>query len=70
MDNRKRTRADTDMQWLSTEKICKTLDISPRTLEKWRAKGTGPRMVRLPNGSLRSRDDWFQAWLDELPGAA
>jgi predicted site-specific integrase-resolvase len=54
------------MRWLTTEAICALLDVSPRTLEKWRARGKGPRMLRLPNGQLRTRDDWLEQWLDEL----
>lgn len=55
------------MRWLNMEQVCDAVGVSPRTLEKWRARGVGPRMVRLPNGSLRTREDWFQDWLDNLP---
>lgn len=58
------------VKWLTNDDICTILNISPRTLEKWRARDKGPQMLRLPNGTLRTREDWFQAWLDELPGAA
>jgi predicted site-specific integrase-resolvase len=54
------------VKWLNTKDICDELQISPRTLEKWRARGKGPRMLRLPNGQLRTRDDWLEQWLDVL----
>ena len=54
------------MRWLNTEQIGKTLGVTRRTLEKWRARGTGPRMVKLPNGKLRTREDWLEEWLIEL----
>lgn len=55
------------MRWLKSKEICETLDVSPRTLEKWRRDGRGPRSVRLPNGQFRTREDSFEEWLADLP---
>lgn len=39
-----------------------------RALRVWSARGTPdfPRTIRLRNGELRVRDDWYQAWLCDL----
>ena len=56
--------------WLSVGDICERLGVSPRTFEKWHYKGVGPRMVKLPNRTLRCREDWYEDWLASLPGAS
>jgi hypothetical protein len=37
--------------------------LSRRTWQEWRAKGTGPRCVKLPNGELRIRRAEYERWL-------
>ena len=56
-------------RWLSAAAICEILDVPTSTFEKWRARGVGPRMVKLPNGKLRCRQDWFDEWCENLPEA-
>jgi predicted DNA-binding transcriptional regulator AlpA len=38
---------------LTVEEVCVVLKISRSTYYDWRAKGTGPKSFRLPNGSIR-----------------
>lgn len=41
-----------------------------RTWQEWRAKGTGPKCIKLPNGELRVRHTEYERWLESLGGAA
>ena len=55
---------------LTVDDICDDLGISRRTFYEWRAKGTGPKCMKLPNGELRvSRAD-YDRWLEEREKAA
>lgn len=60
--------------WMSMEDFCRELGVASSTAYKWSAAGTRsgkfPRFRRLPNGSIRIRRDWFEAWLDQLGSAA
>ena len=59
--------------WLSLEEFCDELGVSPHTAYKWSAAGPAsgrfPRFCRLPNGRIRIRREWFDAWIESL-GAA
>ncbi|WP_019630216.1 helix-turn-helix transcriptional regulator [Actinomadura atramentaria] len=55
---------------LTVAQICKDLGIASRTFYEWRAKGTGPRCIKLPNGALRVRRAEFERWLDTREEAA
>jgi hypothetical protein len=39
------------------------------TWDEWRAKGTGPRCIKLPNGQLRVRRTEYERWLAEREAA-
>jgi excisionase family DNA binding protein len=52
---------DDDM--LTKRELAEALHVSVRTVERWRARGTGPPAVRLPGGQLRWRWADVQAWL-------
>lgn len=56
--------------WLSVSDVAGELGISLSTWNKWRIRGVGPRALRLPNGSLRIRRDWFDDWLRGLSSSA
>ena len=43
--------------------------LSRRTWQEWRAKGTGPKCVKLPNGELRVRRAEYERWLAEREAA-
>lgn len=53
----------TPRQHLSIADICADLDISRRTFHEWKAKGRGPRCLKLSNGDIRVRRDEYDAWL-------
>jgi predicted DNA-binding transcriptional regulator AlpA len=48
---------------LTIEDVCAELAIARSTFYDWRAKGRGPRCIKLPNGSLRVRRSELDAWL-------
>ena len=54
---------------MTVEQVCDYLEVSRDTWDKWRAKGTGPRARRLPNGSLRISEDDLAVWVDDLVAA-
>ncbi len=55
---------------LTVREFCDELGISRSTFYEWRAKGRGPRCIRLPNGEIRIRREAFERWLDSLESAA
>jgi len=55
---------------LTVAEVCADLGISRRTFYEWRAKGTAPRCITLPNGSLRIRKAEYQRWLTAREEAA
>jgi excisionase family DNA binding protein len=67
-----RSRSSRLDEWLTVEEVCDELKVSRRTFDRWRARRTGPRSVRLGGkGPLRVRRSWLEEWLEETgPGAA
>jgi len=57
--------APTARRWLSVKDIAADLSISIHTAYKWSARGEPwfPRAIRLRNGDLRVRRDWYEHWL-------
>jgi excisionase family DNA binding protein len=57
-------RAGTD-GWvkLTIIEVCAELNISRSTFYDWRAKGTAPRCIKLPNGEIRVRRSELDRWL-------
>jgi excisionase family DNA binding protein len=55
---------------LTVAEVCADLGISRRTFYEWLAKGTAPRCITLPNGSLRIRMSEYQRWLTAREEAA
>lgn len=51
-------------QMLTVDEFCQNLQIAPRTFYEWRAKGTAPRCIKIPNGQLRIRLSDYERWLD------
>jgi excisionase family DNA binding protein len=52
---------DDDM--LSKRQLAEALNVSARTIERWRSRGNGPPAIRLPGGQLRWKWSAVQAWL-------
>jgi predicted DNA-binding transcriptional regulator AlpA len=57
-----------DARWLSIRQIAADLSISTSTAYKWSARGAPwfPRSIRLHNGDIRVRHDWYETWLVAL----
>ena len=57
-----------DARWLSIRQIASDLGVSSSTVYKWSARGAPwfPRSIRLRNGDIRVRRDWYETWLGEL----
>jgi predicted DNA-binding transcriptional regulator AlpA len=55
---------------LTVVDFCAELGIARSTFYDWRAKGAGPRCIKLPNGELRIRRAEVAAWLDNLEEVA
>jgi predicted DNA-binding transcriptional regulator AlpA len=55
-------------RWLSIRQMAADLGVSASTAYKWSARGTPwfPRSIRLRNGDIRIRRDWYEAWLHDL----
>ena len=48
---------------LTVAETCDYLGVTRDTWTKWRAKGTSPAAIRLPNGSLRIPAEELASWL-------
>jgi excisionase family DNA binding protein len=55
---------------LTIAEICDDLGVSRRTFYEWRAKGTAPKCIPLPNGELRVRRAEYERWLEAREDAA
>jgi predicted DNA-binding transcriptional regulator AlpA len=55
---------------LTLAEVCQELQVALSTFYDWRAKGTGPRCIKLPNGQLRVRRADLDAWLNAREDAA
>lgn len=48
---------------LTIDQVLTELQVARSTFDTWRALGTAPECIRLPNGQLRIRRAVFDAWL-------
>ncbi len=55
-------------RWWSIRDIAADLGVSVNTAYKWSSRGQPdfPRTLRLRNGAVRVRDDWYEEWLKRL----
>ena len=67
---RKNGAFDTLTRWLTIDEVCHIAGISRSTFYKWRNDGHGPQMRRMPNGTIRIKQEWLDEWLDHLPAGA
>lgn len=49
---------------LNTKELAEYLNVSERTLEKYRMEGDGPRFVKLSARAVRYRVEDVEAWLN------
>lgn len=61
-------RHEAEPSWLSIRQIAADLGVSTSTAYKWSARGAPwfPRSIRLHNGDIRVRRDWYEGWLASL----
>jgi predicted DNA-binding transcriptional regulator AlpA len=59
---------DSEARWLSIRQIAGDLGVPSSTAYKWSARGVPwfPRSIRLNNGDIRVRRDWYEGWLGAL----
>lgn len=50
---------------MTVAEVCAELKVARRTFYDWRAKGRGPKCLKLPNGDLRIRRRDFDSWLSQ-----
>jgi predicted DNA-binding transcriptional regulator AlpA len=55
---------------LTVAEFCTELNIARSTFNDWRAKGTGPRCIKFPNGAIRIRRTELDRWLKSREEAA
>jgi len=55
---------------LTITEVCEDLGVSRSTFYDWRAKGRGPRCIKLPNGEIRINRAEYERWLTTLEEAA
>lgn len=55
---------------LTLAEVCEDLGVSRSTFYDWRAKGRGPRCIKLPNGEIRINRAEYERWLTTLEEAA
>lgn len=60
---------DSTRHWMTIRQIADDLSVSLNTVYKWSARGWPwfPKAIRLRNGDVRIRRDWYEAWLAEQP---
>ncbi|MBV9163803.1 MAG: helix-turn-helix domain-containing protein [Pseudonocardiales bacterium] len=56
--------------FLTVAEFCAELNIARSTFNDWRAKGTGPRCIKFPNGAIRIRRTELDRWLKSREEAA
>jgi predicted DNA-binding transcriptional regulator AlpA len=69
MDRREGSMSRT-AERLTVAEVCAELRIARSTFYEWRAKGRGPRCIKLPNGELRIRRAELERWEDAHEDAA
>ena len=55
---------------LTLADVCDELGVARSTFYEWRAKGTSPKCIKLPNGELRIRRTDLTTWLAGLEDGA
>ena len=51
---------------LTIDEVIATLRVSRAAFYRWRRRGTGPAVVRLPGGAVRIQRSALQQWLRSL----
>jgi predicted site-specific integrase-resolvase len=54
-----------DDEWMTPAQVRELLQVSRRTLQRWRDEGTGPEYIRPSTRVIRYRRSAIEAWLRE-----
>ncbi|MEU7566361.1 helix-turn-helix transcriptional regulator [Streptomyces fradiae] len=57
-------------QMLKLPEVLEEIGMSRAAFYRMRARGQGPRLIKLPNGQLRVRRSDLDAWLSQCEEAA
>jgi predicted DNA-binding transcriptional regulator AlpA len=57
-------------RFMTVAEICADLCVPRSTWDDWKAKGRGPRCIKLPNGQIRVRRTEYERWLETREDAA
>ncbi|WP_406862508.1 helix-turn-helix domain-containing protein [Streptomyces sp. HUAS MG47] len=69
MTSRTRRRRPPADEWLPLTDVLDEIGITRATWYRWRNRGYGPEVKRLPNGHLRVRRSTLDNFLNELETA-
>lgn len=61
-----RHRSQSTPAHLTVRDFCAEIGITRATFYNWRAKGVGPRCIKLPGGEIRVRRIELDNWLANL----
>jgi predicted DNA-binding transcriptional regulator AlpA len=64
------TKSSAPSQYLTTREAAKLAGLSASTLEAWRARGKGPKAVKLETAAVRYKREDLERWLANEKGAA
>lgn len=51
---------------LTPEQVAELCNVVPETVLRWRARGTGPRYLKITSRCFRYRRDDVDEWLDSI----
>jgi predicted DNA-binding transcriptional regulator AlpA len=64
-----RKKMSKQSSWLSFKDVLEELGVARSTMNDWRARGQGPRFVKLPGGQLRLSRVEYDEWCANLQEA-
>lgn len=64
-----RKKMSKQSSWLSFKEVLEELGVARSTMNDWRARGQGPRFVKLPGGQLRLSRVEYDEWCANLQEA-
>lgn len=58
------------VEMLKLSEVLEAVGMSRAAFYRMRARGQGPKLIKLPNGQLRVRQSELDAWLDSCEESA
>ncbi len=66
LEGRMADNDDVIQKYFPPDAAAKILGYSPKTLERWRAEGKGPKFHKLPGGRIRYSKADLDAWMAQF----